>query len=76
MELVAKLKELKGERSYQEYADFLGIHKSHVFACLNKGRPMGAKFLGAVMSKYPELTELVLDYIQRRNNGNSTTVTT
>lgn len=68
MELVAKLKELKGERSYQEYSDFLGIHKSHVFACLNKDRSMGAKFLGAVMSRHPELTELVLDYMQRKND--------
>lgn len=64
--LIAKLKELKGERSYQEYADFLGIHKSHVFACLNKGRSMGAKMLGAIMNKHPELNEVVLDYMRSK----------
>ncbi len=78
MTLVEKILELKGSHSYQWLADELQISKSHVYPCLIKGRPMGTKFLAAVLQKWPELNNLVLKYIaekgttfslQERNNG-------
>ena len=69
MTLVEKILELKGSHSYQWLADELQISKSHIYPCLIKGRPMGTKFLAAVLQKWPELHDLVLQYIKERNNG-------
>lgn len=69
MTLTEKILELKGSHSYQWLADELQISKSHIYPCLVKGRPMGAKFLAAILTKWPELHDLVLKYIQERNDG-------
>ena len=69
MTLREKLLELKGDKSYQQLADELGISKSHVYPCLVKGRPMGIKFLRAVLTKWPGLEDLVLEYIKGKSNG-------
>ena len=69
MTLAEKLLELKGDKTYQWLEDELGIAKSHIFPCLTQGRPMGTKFLSAVLAKWPRLESLVLTYIKERNDG-------
>ena len=67
--LIQAIKERQGDKSYRAYAKELGISTSHLYPVLEKGRDAGRKLLSAVVVRFPELEELVLQYLRDRHNG-------
>ena len=64
--LIQAIKEKRGDKSYRAYAKELGISTSHLYPVLEKGREAGRKLLSAVVVRFPELDELVLQYLRDR----------
>ena len=69
MDLITALKEKKQGKSYRVFADELGLSLTNLFAVLEKGRPIGMRFLSAVTVHLPELDTLVLQYLRERYDG-------
>ena len=64
--LIEELKKRQGDKSYRAYAEELGISTSHLYPVLEKGRDAGRKLLSAVVVRFPELSELALQYLRDR----------
>lgn len=57
-QLVARLKERQGERTQQEYADFLGISRSMLTLLYSANRQVGMSTLTRICERFPDLAHL------------------
>ncbi len=69
MNLITAVKERQGDKSYRIFAEEIGVSTTDLFHILERDRPAGISFLAAVAVHFPELDELVMNYLKSRHNS-------